>query len=137
MRYPFLNYSVQTLLFIVLCVGGFMAAYRIGLERGYDGGFKKWRGEQCLPRAYFVGDLAGTHGLFSAKEIENAITTSIAPTTWDTVGGPASFEALIDRNGNAVLVISQYSGAHEEIARILEELRAGAAAKHAVNVTQK
>jgi hypothetical protein len=36
-----------------------------------------------------------------------------------------------------VFVISQYAGAHEDIARFLDELRTGAAAEPAQNVKQK
>ena len=48
------------------------------------------------------------------------ITSTIAPTTWDDVGGPGSIEKF---QGNLSLVISQTQEVHEEIADLLEQLR--------------
>jgi general secretion pathway protein D len=48
------------------------------------------------------------------------ITTTIAPTTWDDVGGPGSIQQF---QGNLSLVISQTQEVHEEIADLLEQLR--------------
>ena len=87
-------------------------------------------GEQYLPRAYFVTDLAGPSGSYSTGDIDNAIK-QIDPTVWDVAGGPASLQLLVDRNRNPVLVISADSGLHDRIA-VLEELRAG----HEGNVSQ-
>ena len=48
------------------------------------------------------------------------ITTTIAPTTWDEVGGPGSIAPF---ETNLSLVISQTQEVHEEIADLLEQLR--------------
>jgi general secretion pathway protein D len=48
------------------------------------------------------------------------ITSTIAPTTWDDVGGPGSVQQF---QGNLSLVISQTQEVHEEIADLLEQLR--------------
>ncbi|MGH7138085.1 MAG: hypothetical protein ACREHD_20225, partial [Pirellulales bacterium] len=48
------------------------------------------------------------------------ITTTIAPTTWDDVGGPGSIQQF---QGNLSLVISQTQEVHEEVADLLEQLR--------------
>jgi general secretion pathway protein D len=48
------------------------------------------------------------------------ITSTIAPTTWDTVGGPGSIEGFPT---NLSLVISQTQDVHEQIADLLDQLR--------------
>ncbi|HET6881243.1 MAG TPA: hypothetical protein VFI31_13870 [Pirellulales bacterium] len=48
------------------------------------------------------------------------ITSTIAPTTWDDVGGPGSIQQF---PSNLSLVISQTQEVHEEIADLLEQLR--------------
>jgi len=50
------------------------------------------------------------------------ISTCVAPTTWDEVGGPGAIKALKARRLR-VLVISQTVEVHEEIAGLLTELR--------------
>jgi hypothetical protein len=116
---PIFKYTLQTLFFVILCVAGFLAAYRAGLDRGYTAGHEKWRRDQYLPRAYFVADLAG--GSYLIQDIENAIT-QIDPTV---AGGPAHLQLLIDRNRNPVFIISADSSLHDRVAAVLEELRTG------------
>jgi general secretion pathway protein D len=48
------------------------------------------------------------------------VTSTIAPTTWDTVGGPGSIEGFPT---NLSLVISQTQEVHEQIADLLDQLR--------------
>ena len=48
------------------------------------------------------------------------ITTTIAPTTWDEVGGPGSVEGF---EGNLSLVVSQTQDVHRQVADLLEQLR--------------
>jgi general secretion pathway protein D len=48
------------------------------------------------------------------------ITTTIAPTTWDEVGGPGSVSGF---ETNLSLVVSQTQEVHEQIADLLEQLR--------------
>ncbi|HET6881200.1 MAG TPA: STN domain-containing protein [Pirellulales bacterium] len=50
------------------------------------------------------------------------ISTCVAPTTWDEVGGPGAIKALKARRLR-VLVISQTVEVHEKIASLLTELR--------------
>jgi hypothetical protein len=124
-RIRFPKYSLQTLLFVVLCAGGFMAAYRLGLDRGYADGKLKRYGERYLPRTYFVEELAGPNGVYSAKELESLLETSIEPSSWDRAGGPASVDFVVDRDGNPVFVITQQSSVHDRITALFEELRDG------------
>jgi hypothetical protein len=52
--------------------------------------------------------------------LTDAVTSNIAPTTWDEVGGPGAIQEF----GNAgAMVISQTTEVHEEIAGYLQALR--------------
>jgi hypothetical protein len=124
MRSRFVRYSLQTLLFALLCLGSFLLAYRAGLDRGYKEADLSW-GVECVNRDYVLTDLAGSEGLYFIQDIEEMLRVGIAPTTWDTVGGPGSIQVRVDKNGQRVLMINQHPGVHDEIVRILEELRAG------------
>lgn len=62
------------------------------------------------------------------QSLIRGITSNIAPTTWDEVGGPG---AIREFTNSAALVISQTTQIHEEIAEYLRAVReAGAAATH-------
>jgi hypothetical protein len=124
MTTPKFRFGLQTLFFLVLCIGGFLAAYRSGLDRGYANGEQKWHGEKHLPHAYYVGDLAGPVGQFPVQELENLVTVNLTPTQWDTVGGPASLEVLYDRQKHPVFVITHNQGVQEAVASLFKELRA-------------
>jgi general secretion pathway protein D len=50
----------------------------------------------------------------------NLITTTIAPQTWEALGGPGSIEGFPT---NLSLVISQTQEVHEQIADLLDQLR--------------
>jgi hypothetical protein len=54
------------------------------------------------------------------ESLINNITTNIAPTTWDEVGGPGAIQSFTN---SAALVISQTTEVHEEIAEYLKALR--------------
>lgn len=54
------------------------------------------------------------------------ITSTIAPTTWDDVGGPGGIKGFAN---SAAIVISQTTAVHEEIADFLQALREARAAK--------
>lgn len=90
--------------------------------------------ETC--RVYPVGDLT-LHGEFSGTAIDprrmpgprdhdytsliDLITTVVAPTTWDDVGGPSEVQAV---DAAQALVIPQMAEVHEEIEEVLTALRA-------------
>lgn len=62
------------------------------------------------------------------QSLIDAMTTNIAPTSWDEVGGPGAIQPFPN---SAALVIAQTTQVHEEIAEYLRALReAGAAQKH-------
>jgi general secretion pathway protein D len=68
---------------------------------------------------------AGPGGLSGGSQADfdsliDLITTTIAPTTWDTVGGPGSVAPF---ETNLTLVVSQTQEVHEQIADLLQQLR--------------
>jgi serpin B len=78
-------------------------------------------------RIYDVADLVHhTESKVKRPDFDSlieAITTTLHPTSWDSVGGPgsiASFQAV----GLEVLIISQTLDVHEELANLLANLRA-------------
>lgn len=55
------------------------------------------------------------------EHLQEVITTTIAPTTWDEVGGPGSIKAFENAGS---LVISQTQEVHEQLADLFAKLRA-------------
>ena len=82
---------------------------------------------ELVTRTYPVGDLvaaAGGPGDGSFKELLEAITTTIAPSTWKEDGGPGSAKIVAPAKS---IVIFQSYGAHEKILDLLRSLRAAKA----------
>lgn len=71
------------------------------------------------PPGFGPGGLGGAAQADFQSLIE-LITSTIAPTTWDEVGGPG---AISEYRNNLSLVISQTQEVHEEIADLLAQLR--------------
>jgi hypothetical protein len=85
-----------------------------------------------LTRIYPVGDLIANSGDLRAPtkavqitdadfhELINAVTATVAPTSWDEVGGPGSIQAA---PGSKAVVVWQTLEAHEELAHLFAVLR--------------
>jgi hypothetical protein len=83
-------------------------------------------------KVYPVQDLVTLDGLFRAprepgekagsdfSSLIELITSTIAPTTWDEVGGPGAIQGFAH---SGALAISQTEEAHEEVAELLAALR--------------
>ncbi|HXT60959.1 MAG TPA: hypothetical protein VN699_20130, partial [Pirellulales bacterium] len=71
------------------------------------------------PSGLGPGGLGGG-GTADFQSLIELITSTIAPTTWDEVGGPG---AIQEYRNNLSLVISQTQEVHEEIADLLAQLR--------------
>jgi hypothetical protein len=59
--------------------------------------------------------------LSGVDQLIDVITKTLAPTTWDSVGGPGSIQPYKNRD----LVISQTLAVHQEIRKLLETINAG------------
>jgi hypothetical protein len=68
---------------------------------------------------YPVGDLV-TAGR-SAEELIQMLTTTVAPESWEAVGGPGAVRGI--RGVTQALVITQSCDVHRQIAALLAQLR--------------
>ena len=79
-----------------------------------------------VTKVYPVADLVVPEGMSQGEgqadfdSLIDTITSTVQPTTWDSVGGPGSISHL---DTNLSLVLSQTQEVHEEIAELLENLR--------------
>jgi general secretion pathway protein D len=71
------------------------------------------------PSAIGPGGMGGG-GVADFDSLIQLITSTIAPTSWDDVGGPGSIEGFAT---NLSLVVSQTQEVHEQIADLLDQLR--------------
>lgn len=71
------------------------------------------------PMGYAPGSMGGA-SMADFDTLIDLITSTIAPQSWDTVGGPGSIEGFPT---NLSLVVSQTQDVHEEIADLLDQLR--------------
>ncbi|HEY1785220.1 MAG TPA: DUF4974 domain-containing protein [Pirellulales bacterium] len=79
---------------------------------------------ELVLKIYPVGDLAtprdGALGGEDFKPLVDAIKSTLAPTTWDEVGGPCHIAAIARTRS---LIVSQTDEVHEQIAHLLAGLR--------------
>jgi len=71
------------------------------------------------PLGYAPGSMGGA-SMADFDTLIDLITSTIAPQSWDTVGGPGSIEGFPT---NLSLVVSQTQEVHEQIADLLDQLR--------------
>ncbi|MFH1266121.1 MAG: hypothetical protein ABIK89_10365, partial [Planctomycetota bacterium] len=72
-----------------------------------------------MPMGYGPGGLGGG-AMADFESLIELITTTIAPESWDDVGGPGSIAEFAT---NLSLVVSQTQDVHEQISSLLEQLR--------------
>jgi hypothetical protein len=82
---------------------------------------------KLITEIYVVTDLLSSDGPAGhypndGKTLINLITSTVIPTSWDTVGGPGSVTG-VSFSGVDMLFISQDFVAHEEIAALLDKIR--------------
>ena len=88
----------------------------VAAQMGAGGGNS---GRSSVPVGFGPGGIgAGAQPDFDS--LIELMTSTIAPTTWDEVGGPGSVKAF---ETNLSLVVSQTQEIHEEIVDLLEQLR--------------
>jgi hypothetical protein len=79
---------------------------------------------ELVTKIYPVGDLvtprSGALGGKDFKPLIEAIRSTLAPTTWDEVGGPASIVPLAQARS---LIISHTDEVHDQVAHLLSGLR--------------
>ena len=81
-------------------------------------------GNELITRVYPVRDLVlwrrGDETLENYQQLIDVVTATIAPTTWDEVGGPG---AIHEFRHSAAIVISQTREVHEQVASLLTAVR--------------
>ncbi|HEX4143425.1 MAG TPA: hypothetical protein VHY91_07735 [Pirellulales bacterium] len=91
---------------------------------------------ELMTRIYPVGDLATPRnaalGGEDLKPLIAAIVATIAPTTWDEVGGPGSIVPLSQARS---LIVSQTDEVHEQITELLAGLRQARDAQPSARIT--
>lgn len=79
---------------------------------------------RMVTRTYDVADLVW-NSRYQAADFESMIeliTTTLAPTSWEEVGGPGAIQEY-ESDGLLCLVISQTAEVHDDIADLLDSLR--------------
>jgi len=121
------QFTLGTLLFALLCVGGMLAGFQFGYYRGV----LQRRAETMSTRVYPIGDLVYRESQTTRPDFTmliDLITSAISAESWDVVGGPGSIAGTEDP---IALVVAQTGTNHDAIAALFADLRAAkvAAAK--------
>src|SRR5688500_15241778 len=80
-RKPFIRFSIGALLFLMLCLGGYLTGYRAGYERGNERAVDT----KLTVVSYSVGDLITSRNVFRNVDYDSLvdlIVTTVAPETW-------------------------------------------------------
>jgi hypothetical protein len=112
-----LQFGIGTLLFVTLCMAGFLGGYQHGFHSGHEAKSRT----VAYNKAYYVADIIG--GLPSgnaAASLTDYIEASIAPGSWQTNGGPG---ALSYYETNKTIVVSNIQDVHDQIADTLHQIR--------------
>lgn len=116
------RFSIATLLFLMLCLGGYLSGYRAGFKTGAQDA----SAARLVVRTYPVGDLVISRAPLPMPRADfdsliDLIVTTIAPETWMSNGvGEGEIQPF---PANLSLVISQTQATHVAIAKLLERLR--------------
>jgi hypothetical protein len=121
-RKPLVRFSIAALLFIMLCLGGYLGGYRVGFQAGLT----KATDSQLIVLTYPVADLIQPSNSLAASSANfdtliDLIVTTIAPNAWMESGtGNGEIQPF---PSNVSLVISQTQANHKAIAALLAHLR--------------
>lgn len=122
------QFTVRALLFCVFCICGLLAGYRVGFDRGYNAGHERRARETVVARVYPVNDLL-SYGRAPGNASQDwpdfdtmlqLITCTIAPESWDDVGGPGS---IVPELETLSVVVRQTPSIHEDLERLFSDLR--------------
>lgn len=121
------RFSLATLLFAMLCLGGYLSAYRVGFDAGKQEGVNQLVAAVNRPplivRSYSVGDLVVPQATGAADfdSLIDAILVHVAPHDWMENGtGEGEIQPF---PANLSLVISQTEANHQAIAALLAQFR--------------
>lgn len=136
-----LHFSIQALLFVILCTCGLLAGYRAGHTAGYSSGLDEVDRPRLPPkfvaRTYNVRDLVSypaasaetaadaEHSIPKTPRIDfkpliQVLKTTIACTDWADVGGTGTVDEL---EGSVSISVLQTIENHKRIEDLLKSLR--------------
>jgi hypothetical protein len=124
-----LRFNLAALMFLTLCVCGYLGSYRYG-ERA---GAKKQYDESYFIKTYSLADLLiETSGDDDrdkqAAAIAEKLKSTVAPASWTAPDMPHGEIQVFPRNGS--LIIGQHGTVHDQIAAAIEKLRKDANQNH-------
>lgn len=114
------QFTVRTLLFVMLCVGGTIAGFQFGYYRGQE----ERRLQSFVTKVYTLADVApvdAKSGQYDLDAVVDLLTSKIDVESWDDVGGPGSISGFTWEP--PTVVVRQSVANHEAIAALLDDLR--------------
>ena len=109
-----LRFSMATLLFVVLCLCGYLA----GHKQGYRDGKALWDIMPLYHKVYLASDLLDSETEFD--EIMSNIAREVVPESWEDTGGNCTVKAFPEKGS---LVVGANSYVHEEVVKYFKTLR--------------
>lgn len=110
-----LRFSLATILFLMLCLGGYLA----GHKQGFQAGKKVWDIIPVHAMVYLASDLLDSET--ELDDIVAGITSEVVPECWDSEGGNCSVKPFAKNNS---LVVQANAYVHEQVVEHLQSLRA-------------
>lgn len=117
------RFSLATLLFMSLCIGGLLGGYQSGYRRGYASGAAQRADETLSVAAYDTSvvvwpDLPDDERAKAIDEVKDLITSTVAPAEWTSNSG--SEIRVFPQNWS--LIICAPGAVHREIRDLFKQL---------------
>ena len=120
------QFTLRATFFFVTFIVAILAAYRYGHHEGRRIGPvipSTFSSHLIYPREYDVRDLVGTGNSVEPRNLSaliDNVSSSVAPSTWDFVGGYAT---IVPGKSQTSLVVDQTSSGHAEVIKHLTDIR--------------
>jgi hypothetical protein len=117
------RFSLATLLFASLCIGGLLGGYQSGYRRGYSSGAAQRYDEAQSVETYSTEvivwpDLPADERAKGVDELKELITSTVAPEVWTSAAG----NEIRDFPQNQSLVITAPGYVHREIRDVFTQI---------------
>ena len=119
-----LRFSLATLLFASLCIGGLLSGYRSGYREGYRSGQQSYYDENLVTEVYSTTkflwpDLSDEERAEQLDALSHLIRSTIASEIWDN---PVLGAEIREFSTNQSLVITAPGSVHREIRGLFQQL---------------
>jgi len=114
------QFTIRTLLFVMLCLGGILA----GFQTGYFWGIEQRRSETYYSKVYSVADAVYVDAISKEADFDSllgALRSTVDPASWNSVGGPASVQVMAQQP--PMIIVLQSGRNHDAINTLLTDLR--------------